>query len=146
MPHRRKDRVPGRPNPSRSSVRGTRWPWTVHRSKVGKPPSRHCERSEAIHRAAKRRMDCLPPSLAELRWTSRRLRVSQWRQTWSRILAARCVRAVCDSCPQKSEGAEKTGCALHPRSRVQDAQSKRTRAYRFSGEHPAFPARWLYGL
>ena len=23
---------------------------------------------------------------------------------------------------------------------------KRTRAYRFSGEHPAFPAQWLYGL
>jgi len=22
----------------------------------------------------------------------------------------------------------------------------RTRAYRFSGEHPAFPAQWLYGL
>ena len=25
-------------------------------------------------------------------------------------------------------------------------QRKRTRAYRFSGEHPAFPAQWLYGL
>src|SRR5260370_37693879 len=23
---------------------------------------------------------------------------------------------------------------------------KRTRAYRFSGEHPAFPAQWFYGL
>jgi len=22
----------------------------------------------------------------------------------------------------------------------------RTRAYRFSGEHPTFPAQWLYGL
>jgi hypothetical protein len=22
----------------------------------------------------------------------------------------------------------------------------RTRAYRFSGEHPAFPAQWFYGL
>ena len=26
------------------------------------------------------------------------------------------------------------------------AQKTRTRAYRFSGEHPAFPAQWLYGL
>ena len=26
------------------------------------------------------------------------------------------------------------------------AQRTRTRAYRFSGEHPAFPAQWLYGL
>ena len=31
------------------------------------------------------------------------------------------------------EGAGKTGCALHPRSRVPSAQRKRTRAYRFSG-------------
>src|SRR6266446_5835645 len=26
------------------------------------------------------------------------------------------------------------------------AQRTRTRAYRFSGEHPAFPAQWFYGL
>src|SRR4051812_1769491 len=45
-----------------------------------------------------------------------------------------------------TEGAGKTGCALHPRSRVQCAQEVRTRAYRSSGEHPAFPAQWLYGL
>src|SRR3981189_233382 len=29
-------------------------------------------------------------------------------------------------------------CGLH--------KTKCTRAYRFSGEHPAFPAQWLYGL
>jgi transposase-like protein len=47
----------------------------------------------------------------------------------------------------KEEGAGKTGCALHPRSRVQSAhQKKRTRAYRFSGSSPAFPAQWFYGL
>src|ERR1700712_3358491 len=44
------------------------------------------------------------------------------------------------------EGAGKTGCALHPRSRVQDSARKRTRAYRFSGGSPAFPAQWFYGL
>ena len=27
-----------------------------------------------------------------------------------------------------------------------DAQEMRTRAYRFSGNTPAFPAQWLYGL
>jgi hypothetical protein len=44
--------------------------------------------------------------------------------------------------PQKEEGAGKTGCTLHPRSRVPNAHSKkRTRAYRFSGGNPAFPAR-----
>ena len=45
------------------------------------------------------------------------------------------------------EGAGKAGCALHPRSHVQKcAKQIRTRAYRFSGEHPAFPAQWFYGL
>jgi hypothetical protein len=44
------------------------------------------------------------------------------------------------------EGAGKTGCALHPRSRVQKAKRTRTRAYRFSGSSPAFPAQWFYGL
>jgi hypothetical protein len=48
---------------------------------------------------------------------------------------------------KEQEGAGKTGCALHPRSRVpMHMQKKRTRAYRFSGSSPAFPAQWLYGL
>src|ERR1700689_3480656 len=48
---------------------------------------------------------------------------------------------------KKEEGAGKTGCALHPRSRVQLCITRmRTRAYRFSGNTPAFPAQWLYGL
>jgi hypothetical protein len=43
----------------------------------------------------------------------------------------------------KKEGAGKAGCALHPRSRVQTCTKKRTRAYRFSGGIPAFPAQWF---
>ena len=50
------------------------------------------------------------------------------------------------SAPLKTEGAGKAGCALHPRSRVQKVAKKRTRAYRFSGSSPAFPAQWFYGL
>ena len=46
----------------------------------------------------------------------------------------------------KSEGAGNAGCALHPRSRVQNGKRKRTRAYRFSGGTPTFPAQWFYGL
>jgi hypothetical protein len=46
----------------------------------------------------------------------------------------------------EKEGAGKTGCALHPRSRVQLRTRTRTRAYRSSGEHPAFPAQWFYGV
>jgi hypothetical protein len=46
--------------------------------------------------------------------------------------------------PKKREGAGKTGCALHPRSHVQRCTwQKRTRAYRFSGNTPAFPAQWF---
>jgi hypothetical protein len=49
--------------------------------------------------------------------------------------------------PLRTEGAGKTGCALHPRSRVQIRNNKkRTRAYRFSGNTPAFPAQWFYDL
>src|SRR4030088_564437 len=44
------------------------------------------------------------------------------------------------------EGAGNAGCTLHPRSRVQNCAKKRTRAYRFSGGTPAFPAQWSYGL
>ena len=47
---------------------------------------------------------------------------------------------------QESEGAGNAGCALHPRSRVQNGRRKRTRAYRFSGGTPTFPAQWFYGL
>ena len=56
-----------------------------------------------------------------------------------------CVRGLPAS-PSEIEGAGKTGCTLHPRSRVHCAQRTRTRAYRFSGNTPAFPAQWLYGL
>jgi hypothetical protein len=44
---------------------------------------------------------------------------------------------------KEKEGAGKAGCTLHPRSRVQTCTKKRTRAYRFSGGNPAFPARWF---
>jgi hypothetical protein len=49
-------------------------------------------------------------------------------------------------CPSMIEGAGNAGCTLHPRSRVQNCAKKRTRAYRFSGNTPASPAQWLYGL
>jgi hypothetical protein len=39
-----------------------------------------------------------------------------------------------------TEGTGNAACALHPRSRVQNCAKKRTRAYRFSGGNPAFPA------
>src|SRR5215207_7117156 len=46
----------------------------------------------------------------------------------------------------ETEGAGKTGCLLHPRSRVRFAQTKRHTSIQGSGSIPAFPAQWLYGL
>src|SRR6266545_1046342 len=46
----------------------------------------------------------------------------------------------------QNKGAGNAGCALHPRSRAQMHEKMRTRAYRFSGGNPTFPAQWLYGL
>ncbi len=57
---------------------------------------------------------------------------------------AECARALRRLPPsEEQEGAGKAGCALHPRSRVQTCTKKRTRAYRFSGGIPAFPAQWF---
>ena len=63
-----------------------------------------------------------------------------------RVLAAHSARGLHLRCPLQSEGAGKTGCALHPRSRVRCAQTKVHTSIQGSGEHPAFPAQWLYGL
>src|SRR5258708_37887997 len=66
--------------------------------------------------------------------------------TASRSRGAFRPRFALNSRPLQSEGAGNTGCTLHPRSRVQQCTKKRTRAYRFSGGNPAFPAQWFYGL
>ena len=63
------------------------------------------------------------------------------------ILATQGARALPEtSRPLQTEGAGKTGCALHPRSRVRIAQNKVHTSIQGSGEHLAFPAQWLYGL
>src|SRR5438876_7011714 len=69
--------------------------------------------------------------------------------TWIRlrILAALVARGLLDNFPPSySEGAGKTACLLHPRSRVRFAQTKLHTSIQGSGSIPAFPAQWLYGL
>ena len=64
-----------------------------------------------------------------------------------RVLATPCARGSHLLLPSsKSEGAGKTGCLLHPRSRVRFAQTKMHTSIQGSGSIPAFPAQWLYGL
>src|SRR6195952_5400152 len=48
--------------------------------------------------------------------------------------------------PNNPEGAGNAGCALHPRSRVRIVLRKLHTSIQGSGEHPTFPAQWLYGL
>src|SRR6266850_7112679 len=42
-------------------------------------------------------------------------------------------------CPLKTEGAGKTGCALHPRSRVPNAQTKTHTSIQVQRKHPGLP-------
>ena len=48
--------------------------------------------------------------------------------------------------PLQTEGAGNAGCALHPRSHVRFVLKKLHMSIQGSGEHPTFPAQWLYGL
>ena len=79
------------------------------------------------------------------RWVS--LRSTHPTKIRLRVLAALVARGLHLVCPpSKSEGAGKTGCLLHPRSRVRFAQTKLHTSIQGSGSIPAFPAQWLYGL
>src|SRR6266404_6801561 len=61
-----------------------------------------------------------------------------------RVLAARCARALRRRRPSKQqEGVGKTGCALHPRSRVLKTVEKTHTSIQVSGGTPAFPAQWF---
>src|SRR5258708_33292068 len=44
-----------------------------------------------------------------------------------------------DRFAEREEGAGNAGCALHPRSHVQNCAKKRTRAYRYSRRHSGIP-------
>ena len=61
-------------------------------------------------------------------------------------LAARYARRFAGIPLPQTEGAGNAGRTLHPRSRVQKLHKMRTRAYRFSGNTPTFPAQWFDGL
>src|ERR1700694_4817758 len=64
-----------------------------------------------------------------------------------RILAARFARALRRLSPPQKQRAQGRPGARCTRGLVCNVHEEmRTRAYRFSGEHPAFPAQWFYGL
>src|SRR5205814_2225579 len=95
---------------------------------------RHCERSEAIHS-----FFVLGHGLL------RCARNDGWMQF--RDLAALIARGLHLRLPSSlSEGAGKTGCLLHPRSRVRFALIILHTSIQGSWSIPAFPAQWLYSL
>ena len=64
-----------------------------------------------------------------------------------RILAARCARALRRLPPSRNKRAQGKPDARCTRGLACNCYwQKRTRAYRFSGGNPAFPAQWFYGL
>jgi len=66
---------------------------------------------------------------------------------WLRDLAARCARGLHVRCPSGNQRAQgRPGARCTRGLACQMRKQKRTRAYRFSGSIPAFPAQWLYGL
>src|SRR6202011_2844600 len=79
---------------------------------------------EAIQATEKSEMDCFVASLLAMTANAKH----------AFAFPRHVLPGVCQKFPPlQSEGAGKTGCALHPRSRVQGRVKKRTRAYRFSG-------------
>ena len=119
---------------------------------------RHCEellrRSNPSCSGAGREMDCFVASAFARRRAAAdaprndavRIRVPFSQQIHVRVLAARSARGLPVVVPLENEGAGNAGCALHPRSRVRSRAKKLHTSIQGSGEHPTFPAQWLYGL
>jgi hypothetical protein len=76
------------------------------------------------------------------------LRTRPGRRGYSFAFSRRAASEVCYQIlhPQNSEGAGNAGCALHPRSHVRLCIRMLHMSIQGSGEHPTFPAQWLYGL
>ena len=60
-----------------------------------------------------------------------------------RILAARCARALRRLPPSERRGRRESRVHAAPAVSRANCTKKRTRAYRFSGGNPAFPAQWF---
>src|SRR3954465_3208028 len=114
---------------------------------------RHCERSEAIHLSACVacwEMDCFVASLLAMTLkhdsnsNSRPCHLTTDINPPSRD--TKCPRLASFG-PLRNQRAQGRPDARCTRGLVCNSHKKvRTRAYRSSGEHPAFPAQWFYGL
>ena len=81
---------------------------------------------------------------AAIRPTRWRVTTSEYGFAFSRRVSPEVCIFVCPPRNQRAQGRPGARCT---RGLVcNSAQKTRTRAYRFSGNTPAFPAQWLYGL
>src|SRR6266478_8003961 len=105
------------------------------------------------------RSDC-PPKLIERR-RKRRSNPSSRKESWiassQGLLAMTMTHAFAISrrdppelcmnlSPLKSEGAGNAGRTMHPKPRVQMKKAHEHSHHGHTGNHPAFPAQWFYGL
>ena len=118
------------------------WLWvpafagTTKRVSVRAPTnSRHCERSEAIHVAARERMDCFVASLLAMT------------QTQLRDLAACFARGLIRSFrPPRTEGAGNAGRPMRPIAACAEGVVAGTRVVRSHRQTPGIPRAMVYGL
>ncbi len=78
------------------------------------------------------KLDCFAASLLAMTWLHSDSNFKQ--QMCVRILAAQFCPSFACRCPSRKEGAGNAGCALHPRSRVQNAQRKNAHEHTGSAE------------
>jgi hypothetical protein len=108
-------------------------------SRQGRRPSRHCERSEAIHRAAQKE-----------KWIAPRNDVVgvgfefQRADTDPHSRGTICPKFCIGLSLEIEEGAGKAGCPEHPQPVCE--KNAHGSHHGCAGNHPAFPAQWFYGL
>ncbi|MEH2558793.1 hypothetical protein V1286_006322 [Bradyrhizobium algeriense] len=102
-------------------------------------------KAEAIHSAACGEVDCFAEPVIGQRFAPTRW-LAMTADIDSPSRGADRPRFASSFALLEIEGAGKTGCLLHPRSRVRFAQTKVHTSIQGSGSIPAFPAQWLYGL
>ena len=76
----------------------------------------------------------------------RHCRTQRPRKTWFRTLAARCARVVQPVYPPKTRGRRECRMRAAPAISCAVVEKEVHTSIQGSGEHPTFPAQWLYGL
>src|SRR5690349_19833328 len=88
----------------------------------------------------------IPPSLVELRRTSRLARNDAASTEYDSAISRRDTPELLMTGPPKKRGRRECRVLAAPAVSCAKVCKKSTRAYRYSRSIPAFPAQWFYGL